>query len=58
MSCGGCEKAVENGLRKLPGITAVKADHLGKKVEVEYEGEQPYQSLLKETVEKSGFKMT
>lgn len=57
MSCGGCEKATENGLKKLPGISAVKADHIAKKVTIEYEGTQPDQSLLRETVAKLGYKM-
>jgi copper chaperone len=35
MSCGHCEQTVEKGLRTLPGVHQVKADHSRKIVSVE-----------------------
>ena len=38
MSCSHCEQTVEKGLRELPGIKRVKADHKQNRVEIFYSG--------------------
>lgn len=37
MSCGHCEIAVQDAVRKLPGIKKVKASKRKKEAEVEYD---------------------
>ncbi|MFB6192391.1 MAG: heavy-metal-associated domain-containing protein [Haloarculaceae archaeon] len=34
MSCTGCERNVENALKRLDGVARVEADHAGNTVEV------------------------
>lgn len=37
MHCAGCELAIENGVKQLPGIHSVKADYEHDQVEVSYD---------------------
>ena len=41
MSCGHCEKTVEEGLGQLSGVSGVKADHASDRVTIKYKGECP-----------------
>jgi len=37
MTCGGCEQTIQKGLKALPGIHQVRADHHGGRVKVTYD---------------------
>ncbi len=48
MTCSHCEQTVEKGLRELPGIEKVKADHKQNQVVISFKGD----TLDKEAVRK------
>jgi copper chaperone len=53
MTCGGCEKAITSALRKVEGVSEVKADHLAGRVVVEGVGVEL--DALRVAVEDSGY---
>jgi copper chaperone CopZ len=56
MSCQGCERSVESALKKLSGVNQVKADHVAKTVAVEWTNASPDLQVVKQTVEKAGYR--
>ncbi len=55
MSCGHCEKSVEEGLAEVAGVAKVSADHTKDLVTVRYKGECPNVQNVKTKVVKLGF---
>lgn len=55
MSCAGCEKAVENALKKITGVETVKADRIDRKVEVTTNEIINDESIFRVAVEEAGY---
>ena len=55
MSCGHCEKTVEEGVAGIDGVRKVKADHERNVVTVSYKGECPSIDEIKAKVEGLGY---
>jgi copper chaperone len=55
MSCGHCVKAVEGSVGSLKGISAVKVDLKGAKVDVEFNNQEVSLDQIKETIEDQGY---
>ena len=55
MSCGHCEKTVEEGLVGIDGVRKVKADHEKDVVTVRYKGECPSIDEIKAKIEDLGY---
>jgi copper chaperone CopZ len=53
MTCGGCERAISSALRKVEGVSEVKADHLAGRVVVEGVGVEL--DSLRAAVEDAGY---
>jgi copper chaperone len=41
MSCGHCEQAVEAGLKEMPGVARIRADHRTGRVTISYRDPAP-----------------
>lgn len=57
MSCGGCERSVENAIRQLAGVRAVKAEHASGKVMVEVANDPVTMEAVRGVVEAIGFRL-
>ena len=57
MSCGSCERNVENALRTVEGVTRVDADHEGDTVEVVAEDDVGDEDI-ETAVEGAGYDVT
>jgi len=57
MSCGHCQTAVEKAVKGLAGVTEVKVDLVGKKVEIDYEPGKVTEKELKNIIEKQGYEI-
>jgi copper chaperone len=57
MTCGGCENAVTRAVRQLAGVTNVTASHAAAAVDVTYEGETVTRELIRERIERLGYKV-
>ena len=55
MSCGHCVKAVENSVGELNGVSSVRVDLEGKKVDVEFNGADVTLDKIKETIDNQGY---
>lgn len=55
MKCGGCENNLTSKLSALAGVLSVKASHLNKQVELEYDPEQTDLDTITDTIEDAGF---
>jgi copper chaperone CopZ len=55
MSCGHCEKTVEDGVNSVDGVRKVKADHAKNVVTISYRGDCPSIDEVKAKVEDLGF---
>ncbi|MDR2197458.1 MAG: cation transporter [Coriobacteriales bacterium] len=58
MSCGHCEIAVQEALRKLPGVKKARANRRKKTALVEYEAGAVSPEALRTAVEEVGFQAT
>ncbi len=56
MTCGHCERATQNVLSELAGITAVVADHNADRVTITHDGPLPAEDVMKAAVEEEGYK--
>lgn len=54
MTCKNCKAHVENGIRNIPGIEEVNADHLTGQVRVQGSHVDP--ELIRSAVEKAGYR--
>jgi len=57
MSCGHCQAAVEKAVQGLAGVSEVKVDLAGKKVEVEYEPGKVTEEEIKNAIEDQGYEV-
>ena len=55
MSCGHCVKAVENSVGELNGVSSVRVDLEGKKVNVEFNQADVTLDKIKETIDDQGY---
>ena len=55
MSCQLCARRIEDSLRRLPGVTAAKADFGSRKAEVSYDGERMTPEALCAAVSAAGY---
>ena len=58
MVCTSCENTIIRHLKKLSGVTSVKASYTKGTVHVEYDAEKVSYSIIVSTIEKSGYKVT
>jgi copper chaperone len=56
MTCGGCERSVQNALTSRKGVTAAKADRNAGLVSVEFDPAVIQQPALEKAIQEAGFK--
>jgi len=57
MTCGGCERSVQNALTSHKGVTAAKADRTSGTVAVEFDPAQIEQAALAKAITAAGFQV-
>lgn len=57
MFCGHCEAAIQDAVRKLPGIKKVKASKRKKQVLVEYDGGLTSPEHIREAIAATGYEI-
>lgn len=57
MVCGHCEIAVQDAVRKLPGIKKVKASKRKKETEVDYDASLVSLEQIIETINATGYRV-
>lgn len=57
MSCGHCEIAVQDAIRKLPGIKKAKASKRKKQASVEYDPDSVTLNQIKAAISDSGYEV-
>lgn len=57
MSCGHCEIAIQDAVRKLPGIKKVKADRCKNEITVDYETSLMTLEQIIGTVDSTGYRV-
>lgn len=58
MTCGHCEKRVEQSVGRLAGVEKVKASHVKRAVEVAYrKGQPPDTTQVEQAIADLGFKV-
>jgi copper chaperone CopZ len=57
MTCGGCERSVQNALTSHKGVTAAKADRVTGTVAVEFDPSQIEQAALAKAITAAGFQV-
>jgi copper chaperone len=55
MSCGHCVKAVESSVGGLNGVSSVKVDLEGKKVDIEFNQADVTVDKIKEAIDDQGY---
>lgn len=55
MHCAGCELAIENGVKQLPGIHLVKADYEHDYVEIRYDGSLTSLETIVSEIKREGY---
>lgn len=55
MTCGGCERSIQNVLTKHAGVVSAKADHVSAKVSVEFDPAQTRPQLIAQAITDAGF---
>ena len=55
MACGHCEIAIQEAVRKLPGVKKAKASKRKKQAVVEYDEAQVDLGQITEAIEKTGY---
>ncbi len=55
MSCGHCEIAIQDAIRKLPGIKKVKASKRKKEVAVEFDGTSVTREQIAGAISSTGY---
>jgi copper chaperone len=56
MTCGGCERSVQNALTSRKGVTSAKADRNAGIVSVEYDPAVIERPALEKAIQEAGFK--
>ena len=57
MTCGGCERSVQNALTSHQGVTSAKADRVSGTVAVEFDPGQIGQDALAKAITAAGFQV-
>ena len=57
MSCGGCAQRISAVLRRVEGVSDVRADHTSGRVEVRVDPAVVRRAVLVERVEAAGFRV-
>jgi copper chaperone len=57
MTCGGCERSVQNALTSRKGVTAAKADRNAGVVAVEFDPAVIQRAALEKAIAEAGFKV-
>jgi Cu+-exporting ATPase len=57
MSCAACARRVEQAIGKLDGVINVSVNFATEKATIEYEPQKVRVSLIRETIEKTGYKV-
>ena len=57
MTCGGCERSVQNALTSRKGVSAAKADRNAGVVAVEFDPVQIQRPALEKAIAEAGFKV-
>jgi len=58
MTCGGCERSVQNALTSHKGVVTAKADRVSGKVAVEFDPALIQQDALAKAITAAGFQVT
>jgi copper chaperone len=58
MTCGGCERSVQNALTSHKGVKSARADRVAGVVAVEFDPAVIQQSALEKAIIEAGFKVT
>lgn len=56
MTCGGCEKAIQTAVEKLPGVQEVKASHIDSVAVVTFDKTQSGFEEMKSAIDEKGYK--
>jgi copper chaperone CopZ len=57
MTCGGCERSVQNALTSHKGVVTAKADRVSGKVAVEFDPAQIQQDAIAKAITAAGFQV-
>lgn len=57
MTCEGCESAIQTNLSKLDGVTSVKASHVAKTTEIEFDTTKIDTAKLETAIVETGYKI-
>ena len=57
MTCGGCERSVQNALTSRKGVTAAKADRNAGLVSIEFDPSLIQRPALEKAIAEAGFKV-
>ena len=55
MTCTSCENRVERAVKKLPGVSSVKANFSGQYAEIQYDDEQCNKAQIKKVINGAGY---
>ena len=55
MHCGGCERAVSQAVRNLPGVGSARADFVAEEVEVTFDPGRTDLDAIRAAVRDAGF---
>lgn len=55
MKCGGCENTVNKALEAMEGVLSVKASHLEKRVDVEFDPTKVELDEIEDAIADAGF---
>lgn len=55
ITCGGCEKSIQNALLARAGVSAASASHQSGTVDIDYDDGQIQPDALKQAIEDAGF---
>jgi copper chaperone len=57
MTCGGCERSVQNALTSRKGVVGAKADRTAGLVTIEFDPAQIQRQALEKAIAEAGFKV-
>jgi copper chaperone len=55
MKCGGCENSINGKLSAMDGVLSVKASHVDKRVDVEFDPEKISIEDIEDAIDDAGF---
>jgi copper chaperone len=55
MTCGGCERRVNDAVSAIPGVAAVVAEHIGDEVEVTFDSARVDLDAIRTAIAAEGF---